>query len=58
LGAVCDILISLRGKAKPPSPKGVKGLGLDRKSPKKKFRKPLDKAHQVWYNKDVKGRYL
>jgi hypothetical protein len=24
----------------------------------KKCKIPLDKLHKVWYNKDVKGRYL
>ena len=32
----------------------VLSLFVDLKKPNKKFNKPLDKPHRVWYNKDTK----
>ena len=33
------------------------GLGVSQSHPlEKKYKKPLDKPHGMWYNKDVKGR--
>jgi hypothetical protein len=41
----CGIM-NVQGKGRTPSP--------SQKKVKKKLKKPLDKLHRVWYNKDTK----